>query len=672
MAKRKRRAEAKPRSKPPQPQPAPERPKCNPNLIRDMAEGLRTAREKPIRTLAKWMEDELVIPDGPHEGMRFRWDRQPALKLIVDEIDSGRWSEIFGSGPSQSGKTFHFFCAPMLYHLTELGESLVMGVPEARMADDKYKVDLLPVMKASPLLRPLIPKSGPGSQGGVVRDTIRFGNSAALKIMTRSGSDQSKAGFTSRVVVVTEAAGFSRVAETSREANPLKQLQARQKAWDAEDRRLYVEGTVTIEEDLPWSAKAESSNSRIVSQCPWCDEWVLPERENLVGYEDAKSQGEAGRRGYWICPECSSQIDEEMRRGMVARAKLLHQGQWVDEHGNVRGEPPDTRRMFFRYTAWHNMFVSTKTLAEEEWRASRIDPEDAEFEDSEKERCQFVWATPYVPTIIDRAPLQTSMITQRREAFPRGVCPDDTTHLACGVDMGLNTAWYLVLAGRECGQTHIVDYGPLDVLSRDFEVSIAIHMCLSDLRQTLQCGYRLGSSVLAPELTYTDANWETDAVFDVAKEFGARKLKGNWLPIFGRGSGQMMKMYQAPKKLGKGVVEIGNGWNVAVHKTHRMYNAFVNVDYWKYAVHSAFYINEHGGELAPGAMTLFQAPKNQHKQIARHFVNEQQTLEFVPGRGEILKWNRTGANHLLDCAAYARAALDRLGYRAKVPEPGDE
>lgn len=641
----------------------------DPNPLNDeLVLALQAARSKPLRSLQQWIEDEVYLADGPSEGFRYSFDRQPVQKLIVMEIDSGNWQEIYILGPSQSGKTLIAFVYPLLYHLTEMGESLVMGVPEARMADDKFKVDILPPMKASPRLASLIPEKGPGSKGGVVRDTVTLQNAAKMKIMTRSGSDQSKAGFTSRVVVVTEAAGFSRVSETSREANPLRQLQARQRAYDAEDRRLYVEGTVTIEEDLPWSARSDSSNSRIVSECPWCAEWILPEREHLVGFQEAESSGEAGRLAYWVCPECGGEINDDQRRDMVAKARLLHEGQSIDSSGNVVGERPDTSRLWVRYTAWHNMFVSTATLGQEEWRASRVDPEDPAFEDVEKERCQFVWAKPYKPQVLEREPLRIQQITRKRDDFPRGVCPTDTTHLACGVDMGLHSAWFVVLAGRACGKTHYVNYGPIDVPSRDLPVEQAVAIALEELRDSLELGYRWTggkNSLRVPDQVWIDSNYLTDEIFAFCRKHGARSRSGRYVPILGRGSGQMQAIYQAPTKRGGGIVEIGTRWHMSLHKAQRCFQIFTDSDHWKDQVHHAFFLDDD----KPGCSTLFSAPQAEHKLFGRHITNEQRNVEFVPGRGEVLKWDRRGAQHLLDAAQYARAALDRCGFRSGIAEP---
>ena len=125
----------------------------NPLLKEEFSLCMQSARSRPLRSMLQWAQDEIVIPNGPHEGDSFRISTQPVMRLLLQEIDSKRWNEIYTAGPSQSGKTLVCFCIPIAYHLAEIGEDLVAGVPDMRMADDKWKEDLLPVFQASPTLR---------------------------------------------------------------------------------------------------------------------------------------------------------------------------------------------------------------------------------------------------------------------------------------------------------------------------------------------------------------------------------------------------------------------------------------------------------------------------------------------------------------------------------------
>lgn len=85
-------------------------------------------------------------------------------------------------------------------------ETVILGVPDMEMASDKWQLDILPVIERS-RFRDLLPKRGAGSRGGRV-ETIHFRHGATLKFMSGGGSDKSRAGFTSRVVVITETDGM--------------------------------------------------------------------------------------------------------------------------------------------------------------------------------------------------------------------------------------------------------------------------------------------------------------------------------------------------------------------------------------------------------------------------------------------------------------------------------
>lgn len=83
-------------------------------------------------------EQEIIIPEGPHAGRRFRCSRQPYTKLWFDEVDSSRWMRCVATGPTQSGKTLSCFVIPLLYHLFELSETVICGLPDMDMAADKW------------------------------------------------------------------------------------------------------------------------------------------------------------------------------------------------------------------------------------------------------------------------------------------------------------------------------------------------------------------------------------------------------------------------------------------------------------------------------------------------------------------------------------------------------
>lgn len=633
----------------------------------ELAITLRAGRTKPIRSMRKFVEEEVRIPKGEFVGERIRLDRQPVQGLLFDEIDSGHWIDVWPTGPSQSGKSVIAFDIPIAYHASEYQEEVIVGVPDGNMVHDKWSKEIKPIFESSPTLRALLPSTGPGSQGGRVRDFVQLTNGVYLRFMTKGGTDQSKASFTSRVVCVTEAAGWSAGSETSQEANPLEQIRARQRSYDRDQRRTYIEGTVTTEFSLPWSARDTTSKSRLLTPCPHCGTWTAPEREHLSGWEEARSEDEAAELAFFACPECGEAINDEQRRWSVERVRIVHGEQTINHRGDLLGELPTSRRLWFRWSAWHNLFNSIGSIAADEWLAAQAPPDTIAREEQEKKQTQFVWAVPYVPGLGESLEMDPDAIQQRRSIMlTRGLAPPNATHLAGGIDLGRRHGHYVFIAGMDDGRLHIPIYGTFDIAGDRIDERIAIYEAvLKAAKEIIRPGLTWldHDNPMVPGLTLVDAGYQTPSVFRAWKEL-TNARRNNWLlPIFGRGSGQMQDRFSAPKKLGNSVVEIGDNWYLSRQKSRSAigWAIFGNGDHWKSKLHDHLVVPQD----APGGLQFYSGSDREHQTIVRHFTNETCRIELEPGKGEVKVWERNGANHYLDSAYYALIALDRLGWRPK-------
>lgn len=622
---------------------------------------LSAAKTRVIRTIRQFCEQELVVADGPYPGP-FRISRQPAIGLWFDEIDSGRWNELFFTAPSQWGKTLVAFIAPALYHTAEMAENYVLAIPDMRMGQNKWEVDLRPAFEASPTLRELLPTSGEGSRGGKITDSITLNNGVIIKWMTAGGDDTQKAGFTSRIVGVTEAARFSNSSDTSVEADPLRQIEARQRAYKSDQRRLYVEGTVTVEDELPWRAWENSSRSRILTPCPHCEAWIAPEREHLCGYEEAENEIEAAELASWFCYSCGQLITEEERLASVRDCKIVHGTQTINAKGEIEGDLPKTRRLFFRATPWLNSLLSTADLGMDEWRAAQIDEDSPERISEDKRQCQFVWCVPYTPPQTDDIEIDRDAAAKRTlDGHPRGVVPDDTVALTVGTDVGKWELWWCCLAVRADGRRHVVDYGSIDVDSGNLPEEEAITAALAELGDTVKNGWRKSDGTLCPvDAWWVDAGYLGRVAERFARHEAQRTGKKYWcMPSRGLGESKVKsRRYLAPKKTGNEVREIDpkGKWHISWLKVSRCFGVEWDADDGKLRIQNALVIPPH----SQGAITLFMAPKKQHSRLIRHCTNERKVIETHAMKGEIMVWKRTGANHLLDCLAEADTAARRV------------
>lgn len=311
-----------------------------------------SCRPRRIRDLRTFAESEIRLPDGPHKGLRFSVARQPytacwfqahaeatgtGAPAVVDDgqgLSPGAlWADCSGLnvfinlGPTQSGKTLSSLVIPAMWHLFELAESVCCLVPDESMVNDKWKEDFLPAIRASRFAR-YLPRVGEGSRNGKVTDAVRFENDVTLKFLTGGGGDKSVAGFTTRVLLATEINAFGKLSDASAEGSRWSQALGRLRAYGARA-LVYGECTVDTESGLVWSEYMGGTASRVAMPCGYCGDYVTLGRDNLVGWQGARTIVEAKASARWCCPACGV-IWEPGDRELFARGSVLvHKGQEV-------------------------------------------------------------------------------------------------------------------------------------------------------------------------------------------------------------------------------------------------------------------------------------------------------------------------------------------------------
>lgn len=625
-----------------------------------------------VRPMSQWVEEEIVLPSGPFAGERYKHFRHPASRLWFDAIDSGRWSRFAATGPTQNGKTLMCYVAPVLYHIFEIGETVIVGLPSMDMGNDKWQQDFLPVIEASNY-RDLLPVKGEGSKGGQVKRAITFRNGATLRFMTAGGSDKQRAGYTARVVAVTETDGMDEAGESSREADKIEQIEGRTRAFGRTGKRIYLECTVSIERGRIWQEVKNGTDSRIVRPCPHCGAYVAPEREHLVGWDTATSEEEAASEAVWCCPACGEVWSEEERVAAGRNAILVHRGQEVTVDGVVEGSPPATQTLGFRWSAIDNPFATTGQLGAEEWKARR----DKDRENAEKKMRQFVWALPYEPPDVDLTPLDPADVSSRRTTWKKGELPSDCVGIAVGIDTGKKKLHWEAKAVRSDGSKAVIDYGSQEVAADRLGVFKGLVEALHKLHAYLDGGWAGGRR---PDQVWIDSGYHehTDAVYAFCAEVNKGLPLGaeRYRPAKGYGEGQSrIGRYVSPRGKSHDIVYIGREYYIARLRrngklVHGVLLVHINGDHWKSELHQGLSLPSD----QPGAISLFDSPDQfEHSEYAAHITAEKQVEKFIPGRGTVIVWERLSRdNHLLDAGYYATAACDFVlagidGRLAKLP-----
>ena len=636
-----------------------------------------SARSQKVRTILEFAESEITLPmdGGPFQGQKFRSHRQPYVRLLWSEIESRRWSEAFITGCVQSGKTLSAFVVLLLYMVFELRNSPIAAIPDGTMIGDKWNADLEPVLKANTKWNDQLPKTGQGSKGGAPKTSVEFECGQSIKFVTKGGSDQSKAGYTAPYMVVTEAAGWSVGTETSKEAKPIDQLRGRTMSAAKFDEdgnvssnsMMVVEGTVTDEYDLPVSEKPFTTQSRIACPCPHCEQHVTPEREHLVGWQNAKTELDAAKLAYFKCPSCDERLTPDDRRSMNENSILLHDGQEMVD-GQILGEVPAVTKLYIRWNAFNNMFLPPAEYGVIEWSASQLEKGSAEWENAEKRLCQQIWVIPYTARSKQRERVSQKHVRKRRDEFNWGILPKDTEHLVMGVDVGKWDCWWLLLAFRSNGLIHCPAYGrqATNLLTENKQVEEheveAIQRCLHGIYKMCHDGWmRTDGEMISPGMVVVDSNYKKGAVFQSMVD----EDRDIFYPLLGKGQTNFKpSLFVLPANETKYVYDINNNGHFLKYDVENDRDRlYVDADLAKTEIQNCLRVRKG----MPGALTLARSPVDDHKLISRHFCAE---LKDEDG-----KWRKTGANHLLDCGGYAWMAGSHLGFDVrnfKSPEEPDK
>ena len=605
------------------------------------------AKAPKVRTIREFAEQEIIIAgNGRYRGFKFSLSRQPHVRLWFDAISSGQFRRYVMTGPSQSGKSLIGFVIIAMYYLFEMGETVILGLPTMEMASDKWKKDIEPAIRLSKY-RKLLPTRGTGSRGGKF-ESVTFKNGATLKFMSGGGDDKKRSSYDARILIVTETDGLDTPGDSSREADPLQQLEARTASF-GDDARIFLECTVSEETGRTWKEIKAGTDSRIALKCPHCCKLSTPGRESLIGWQGAEDEVSAYEQSAYYCDLCGEKWNEEERRVAHVEAKLVHKGQEVTDVGEIVGAAPRTFTLGYRYSAVNNLLVTAGNIGSKEWRASKSDNQ----ENDERALCQFVWAVPPKPSKVSLVDLDVEKLAERMQQPGRGFVPSDCNTVTVGMDIGKDVCHWAAIAWRSQAIGQVIDYGVVETTARYIGEDQGIALAVRQVADMAEAGWMRGTEQIPASLVFVDSGYNSEVVYECCKAHPLLTF-----PSKGFSSSE----YSRPTSVGRGTVSIGKGYHVQrLHSSGGVRLVEFDADYWKTRLHEGYQCVP----TSPGAITLFHSvEKNTHFSFAKHQTAEKKEQSFDGRKGEVVRWVKVSRNnHWLDATVLAMVAGCHAGVK---------
>ena len=609
------------------------------NAARVLRETMRLAVPAPRVPILDWCEQNF---SHPTTGVPYSRKSQPATALLLDLLDSDYWQRCMLVAPNQAGKSYTL--AQYLFHvLFNLCEDVVYGVPDLDgMWRTKWLKDILPFIEAS-ALRGMIPKGGAGSDGGVPK-LVKWNNHTTLTPMGAGGGDSQRAGATSRVVLITEVKDFGKQKVGSKEGTPYDQL-VRRSLRHMGRGFIFSESTITSASNIAWQMYLKGTQTVPHFPCESCEEYICPEREHLIGWQDARTEEEAREKTMFSRPVCGILLSDVKRRQLLQECKALHFGQTVDR-GRVIGDIPPTRDLSFRFTASTNMFADSGYIGVTEWKKAREQISQRRGE-LEVELTQSIFAMPGSEHGFNIDPLDSNVLMRRAVGLEIGVVPEGYTHLWAGVDVRKTAMHWSVIATGDNLQPRLVAWGEQPVL-QDIPLDLALPQAASCIQEMFREGFAVDgqSESLPVMLTLMDAGWRPQDIYAScdADDF--------WIPVRGLGSGCLShEKYKEPDKTSNVIRFIGDAFHVKFLDDRFVVQA--NASVFKSKLHQALRAPMDSVE----AMTIAKGSQYMLRKLVHHLTAEKEVLTGEAGI-TASEWEPNGHenNHLLDSTSYANLA----------------
>lgn len=474
-------------------------------------------RPPPRLTVSEWADANRLLPRHAAEPGRWRTDRVPYLRGVMDALGDETIREVVFAKSAQVGGTS---CGEnwLGYLMDQAPCGILMLWPTEKKMRSWSRKQLTPLITETEALAEKFPQTGRREAGNTIA-AKEFPGGFLQMLTAKSTSDLRSTS--ARVGVIEETDEVD--AEISDQGDPIEQFDARFRTfWNS---KQYKVSTPTLEGSRIWGEYERSTQHHYHVACPHCQHrQVLRWRDGkddqdeagayrLLWDEDENGEVVPGSAKY-LCESCACLIEEHHKMTM------LLSGEWIPEH-------PGRYVVGFHINTLYSPLCSWDDIARAFLKAKR----------SPEKMQTFVNLWLGLPYKEPGSQVDAHFLKQRAESYGDGVdVPHGVALLIAGIDVQ-GDRLSVAIWGIGDGET-------LWLISwEELEGDPGQDAVWLELDRYLQAPRTHASGAPVPiEAACIDANYQTDRVH----RFALPRISRNIIAIVGR-DGWGRKLIEPPK-----------------------------------------------------------------------------------------------------------------------------
>ncbi len=303
---------------------------------------------RPRISVAEWADRNRVVSRPSPEAGRWRTDRVPYMREIMESISDPAVERVVVQAASQVGKS-ELILNIVGFYIEQDPSSILVVQPDEKAMAAFSKERVKPMLRDTPALQGKVSEAQRSSDNTIMGMEFPGGRLSCAW----AGSASSLASRAIRVLLGDELDKWPDT--TGKDGDPW--AQAKQRTSNFPNRKIIAVSTPTVDEMSPIAKLySETDQRRYHAPCPRCGVAQVLEWGNVIYKDEAGAEDLDGI--HYQCPHCMGRIEEHERPAMLA------EGQWI-------AEDPSSAIRGYQISALYSPWVRWAELASEWIKANK-------------------------------------------------------------------------------------------------------------------------------------------------------------------------------------------------------------------------------------------------------------------------------------------------------------